>query len=96
MLPSPDEMGWRIFGGLSAVLAGLAARKLLTTVWTRLAGRPPPMNPAAPGTTWPEAVGWAAASGVAMGVARLLATRKAAATWAKRSGSLPPGLEEVT
>lgn len=95
-MKSTDEMGWRLVGGLSAVLAGLAARRLLTTLWTRLTGRTPPMNPASPSTTWPEAVGWAAASGVAMGVARLLATRVAASTWAKASGKLPPGLEEVT
>jgi hypothetical protein len=95
-MKSTDEMGWRLVGGLSAVLAGLAARRLLTALWTRLTGRTPPMNPASPSTTWPEAVGWAAASGVAMGVARLLATRVAASTWAKASGKLPPGLEEVT
>lgn len=96
MLESSDEMGWRLFGGLSAVLAGLAARKLLGAVWIKVTGKNPPMNPASPSTTWPEAVGWAAASGLAMGVARLLATRRAAATWAKRTGKLPPGLEEVT
>lgn len=96
MSTSRTKAEWRIFGGLSAVLAGLAARKLLATVWTKVTGRTPPMNPASPDTTWPEAVGWAALSGVVMGVARLVATRKAAATWARRSGSLPPGLEEVT
>jgi hypothetical protein len=96
MSASRTKVEWRLFGGLSAVLAGLAARRLLATVWTRVTGKTPPTNPASPSTTWPEAVGWAAASGVAMGVARLLATRKAAATWAKRSGRLPPGLEEVS
>lgn len=96
MSESSDKAKWRLFGGLSAVLAGLAARKLLATAWTRATGKTPPTNPAASGTSWPEAVGWAAASGVVMGVARLVATRKAAATWAKRSGRLPPGLEEVS
>lgn len=96
MSGSKDKLGWRLFGGLSAVLAGLAARKLLAMLWTKVTGKNPPMNPASPDTTWPEAIGWAAASGVAMGVARLLATRRAAATWAKASGKLPPGLEEVT
>ncbi len=96
MSESRTKAAWRLFGGLSAVLAGLAARKLLATIWTKVTGKSPPMNPASPGTTWPEAIGWAAASGVVMGVARLLATRKAAATWVKRSGRLPPGLEEVT
>ncbi len=96
MSQSRDKAGWRLFGGLSAVLAGLAARKLIGTVWTRLTGKEPPTNPAGPDTSWPEALGWAAASGIAIGVARLLATRKAATTWAKRSGRLPPGLEEVS
>ncbi len=90
------KLAWRLLGGLSAVLGGLAARKLLTTIWTRATGKAPPINPVSPSTTWPEAVGWAAASGVAMGVARMLATRKAAETWAKASGRLPPGLEEVS
>lgn len=90
------KFGWRLFGGLSAVLAGLAARKLLTTIWTKVTGRKPPVNPLSPDTSWPEALGWAAASGVAMGVARLLATRKAASAWTKASGRRPPGLEDVT
>lgn len=96
MSESSEEMGWRVVGGLSAVLAGLAARKLLAALWTRVTGKNPPVNPASPSTTWPEAVGWAALSGLAMGVARLIATRRAAAAWAKRVGKLPPGLEEVT
>lgn len=96
MSDTRTKAGWRLFGGLSAVLAGLAARKLLGTVWTKVTGKNPPTNPVSPDTTWPEAVGWAAASGVAIGLARLLATRKAATTWAKRSGRLPPGLEEVS
>ena len=87
---------WRIFGGVSAVAAGFAARKLITTTWTKVTGRRPPANPAAGGTTWPEALGWAVLSGVAMGIARVIATRKAADTWRKASGSLPPGLEEVS
>ena len=90
------KFGWRLFGGLSAVLAGLAARKLLTTVWTKVTGRKPPVNRLSPDTSWPEALGWAAASGVAMGVARLFATRKAASAWTKASGRRPPGLEDVT
>jgi hypothetical protein len=89
-------MMWRIFGGLSAVLAGIAVRKLLGKGWQTTTGDLPPANPAAPGTRWPEAVGWALASGAAMGVARMLATRKAADYYRKSTGHLPKGMEEVT
>jgi hypothetical protein len=89
-------MGWRVLGGLSAILAGLAARKLLVTAWRRTTGNNPPANPAAPGTAWREAIPYALASGAAMGLARMLATRKAASYYRKSTGHLPPGMEEVT
>lgn len=90
------KLGWKVFGGVSAVAAGMAARKLITLTWRTITGKEPPANPASGGTTWAEALGWAALSGVAMGVARVVATRKAAETWRRASGSLPPGLEEVS
>ena len=31
-------MGWKLLAGLSAVLAGMAARKLLVKVWTKSTG----------------------------------------------------------
>jgi hypothetical protein len=89
-------MAWKLFGTLSAIFAGMAARKLLVKVWTRGTGSTPPANPAAPGTSWPEALGFAVASGAAMGVARMLATRKAAGYYKRSTGHLPPGMEEVT
>ena len=89
-------MAWKLFGTLSAILAGIAARKALVTVWTKGTGRTPPANPAAPGTSWPEALGFALASGAVMGLARMLATRKAAGYYRKSTGHLPPGMEEVT
>jgi hypothetical protein len=89
-------MAWKLFGTLSAIFAGMAARKLLVKVWSKGTGGPPPANPAAPGTSWPEALGFAVASGAAMGVARMLATRKAAGYYKRSTGHLPPGMEEVT
>ena len=89
-------MAWKLFGTLSAILAGIAARKVLVKVWTKGTGHDPPANPAAPGTSWPEAVGFAVASGAAIGVARMLATRKAAGYYRKSTGHLPRGMEEVT
>ena len=87
---------WRLFGGLSAILGGIAARKALATVWKAATGNPPPANPAAPGTRWREAIPFALASGAAMGLARMLATRKAAGYYRKSTGRLPAGMEEVT
>ena len=90
------SLGWRVLGGVSAILAGLAARKLLVTTWRRTTGDNPPANPAAPGTDWRKAIVYAVVSGAAMGLARMLATRKAAEYYAKSTGHLPPGMEEVT
>ncbi len=90
------SIGWRLLGGLSAVLAGVAARKVLTKGWSATTGNSPPANPAAPGTRWREAIPFAIASGAAMGLARMLATRKAAGYYRKSTGHLPPGMEEVT
>ena len=47
-----SSMGWRLMGGLAAILAGLAARKVLVTSWRVTTGANPPANPAQPGTRW--------------------------------------------
>ena len=88
-------MGWRILGGISAVLAGIAARKALVTGWQKTTGHEPPANPATPGTGWGEAITFACVSGAAIGLARMLATRKAADYYLRSTGHLPPGMEEV-
>jgi len=90
------SIGWRLLGTLSAVLAGIAARKVMVKGWRATTGSNPPANPAAPGTQWREAIPFALASGAAMGLARMLATRKAASYYRRSTGHLPPGMEEVT
>jgi hypothetical protein len=90
------SIGWRVLGGVSAVLAGLAARKALTTGWLKTTGHEPPANPATPDTSWGEAIAFAVVSGAAIGLARMLATRKAAGYYRRSTGHLPPGMEEVT
>jgi len=94
MAQAASKMGWKIFGGVSVMGAGMLARKALTTAWTMTTGKTPPANPASATTTWPEALAWATVSGTAYGVVRVIAQRKAADTWRRASGSLPPGLEE--
>jgi hypothetical protein len=90
------SIGWRLLGGVSAILAGIAARKALVVAWRRTTGSNPPANPAAPGTQWREAIPYALATGALMGLARMIATRKAANYYRKSTGHLPPGMEEVT
>jgi hypothetical protein len=90
-----EKAAWKVVGTGGAILAGLTARKLLTAAWTKTRKTEPPVNPAAPDTSWGEALAWAAASGLVVAVGRLLAQRGAAAGWQKARGSLPPGLQEV-
>ena len=89
-------MAWKVLGLGSAIMAGVAARKVLTTAWRRGTGFDPPLNPESPDTKWPEALAWATVSGAGVGVARLLARRKAAAFYRRSSGHLPKGLEKVS
>jgi hypothetical protein len=95
-MAAKTSKSWRLVGGLSAVLAGIVARKALTTGWRKATGHNPPANPATPDTSWGEAVAFAVASGAAMGLARMLATRKAADYYRRSTGHLPRGMEEVT
>ena len=95
-MAAKPSIGWRLFGTGSAVLAGMATRRLFVRGWRAATGGNPPANPAAPGTQWREAIPFALASGAAMGLARMLATRKAAGYYRKSTGHLPPGMEEVT
>lgn len=86
---------WKVLGFGSAILSGVAARKVLTAAWRKGTGDDPPANPESPDTTWGQAVMWALASGAAIGLARMLAARKAADFYRKSTGHLPRGLEEV-
>lgn len=82
-------------GMSSAILTGIAAKKIMTAAWTKGTGRPPPANPESPDTSWGEALVWAVASGALVGVARMLAARKAADFYRRSAGHLPRGLQDV-
>lgn len=87
---------WKVLGTGSAILAGVAARKVIMTAWEKGTGSPPRTNPESPDTSWREALGWAVLSGALVGIARLMATRKAAEYYRKSAGHLPKGLEQVS
>jgi hypothetical protein len=86
-------LSWKLLGAGFAIPAGVAVRKLADTAWYAVRGNPPPKNPVAPRTTWPEALAWAAVSGVAGAGARIVASAGAARTYQSLTGKLPPGLE---
>ena len=89
-------MVWKVMGLGSAILAGVAAKKVINTAWSKGTGNQPPTNPESPDTSWKEALAWALFSGALVGVARMLAARKAADFYRKSTGHLPKGLEEVS
>lgn len=89
------SLAWKVMATGSALVAGIAARKVLEIAWEKSTGRTPPRNPESPDTTWAEAVGWAVLSGVVYALARLVATRQAAGYYKRSTGHLPKGLEEV-
>ena len=61
---------WRVLGTGSAVLAGVIANKLVTTIWKK-AGRDAVVDPRDPRTPWRDAVAFAALTGLAAGAARV-------------------------
>jgi hypothetical protein len=89
-------LGWTVLGTGGAAVAGIAARKAVTSGWKLSTGRPPPSNPEHPDTTWPQAVAWAVVSGAVIGTARMLATRKAAEYYRRSTGHLPAKMQETT
>lgn len=77
MAKKRGDFGSRAVGGLAAVAAGFATRKVMTLAWKGITGKEPPEHPEDPEVRLAEAVGWAAMMAVAMSTARLLATRVA-------------------
>jgi len=84
---------WRIIGTGSALLAGVAANKVVQAAWKK-AGRDEVLDPRDPRTPWRDAVAFAALTGLAVGAARVVVTRKAAEYYAQSTGHLPPPMQE--
>jgi hypothetical protein len=84
---------WRVLGTGSALLAGVVANKLVTTIWKK-AGRDAVLDPRDPRTPWRDAVLFAALTGLAVGAARTVVTRKAAQYYAKSAGHLPKAMQQ--
>jgi Protein of unknown function (DUF4235) len=90
-----EKTMWKLAATGAAVVAGMAVRSALMSLWRAVMKNEPPNNPADPATSWGEAIAWTAATGLAVGVARMVASRGAAAGWQRYTGTLPPGLQDV-
>ena len=95
-MASDSSKVWSMFALGSTIVAGIAARKAMTTSWKVATGKEPPSNPADPDVSIGEALAWAMLSGVAIGVMRMLASRKAADYYRRSTGHLPPNLQEAS
>ncbi len=92
LLPRP--VVWKIVSGLSAVIGGIVARKVVEKVWTTVSGRDePPQNPADRSVGWGAGLQWAVAAGVGAGIGRLVSQRFAAKEWERATGETPPGID---
>lgn len=83
---------WKVLGTGSAVVAGIAAKKVIGTVWQK-AGKDLDIDPNNPDSPIVEAILYATVAGVAAGVAKTLATRKAAEFYQRSAGHLPTGMD---
>ena len=90
------DRSFKLIGTISAIAAGAAAKKVITTGWKLATGNPPPANPEDPEVSWGEAIAFAVASGAVVGVSRLIVARKVANYWTRSTGTTPETVHEVT
>ncbi len=84
---------WKVLGTGSAVVAGIAAKKVIAAIWEK-AGKDLDIDPNNPDSPIVEAVLYATVAGVAVGLARTMATRKAAQFYQRSAGHLPVGMDD--
>ena len=87
-----SDAAWTAVGLASAVVGGLAVRNLIKAGWLAYYDEHPPLNPAAPDTSWRQAILFTGVMGAGVGVARMLSRRIAAGAWNKTYGDYPTKL----
>ena len=73
-----DDVGTRVFNGLTTIAAGFVARKVIKFAWTKVTGKEPPANPEDPRVALAEAFSWSVLTGITVAAFRLLAIRAVA------------------
>jgi hypothetical protein len=74
----------------AAIVAGIAARKMVKAAWQKKYHEDPPQNPADRDTSWREALMWSAATGAVIGVTRMVARRSTTTAWERVTGHEAP------
>ena len=90
-----EDQVWTGVAAVAAMGAVAATKPLVERVWTAVARREAPGNPAHPDVGWGEAVAYAVVTGALVGVVRLVAQRAAAGAWARARGDRPPALRST-
>lgn len=86
-----DETKWTLLVTGATLVAGFAARKVLSQGWAGIGGgTPPPEDPELDDTGAGKALLWSMAVAGAAGGARLLARRAAARIWERTTSEAPP------
>lgn len=80
---------WNAVATTATVLAGIAARKTLVGLYSRVRDEPPPQLPERADTPLRTALAWGAALGAAAGASRVLGRRLAARGWGSLTGQEP-------
>ncbi|MGI8613218.1 MAG: DUF4235 domain-containing protein [Nocardioidaceae bacterium] len=89
----PGKGVWKMYGRTSALLAGVASRRMINLGWQVALGRQPPASPENPEVTTLEAVTWAVLSGATSQLAKVYVTRRAVSYWVRSFDTLPPGIK---
>ncbi len=84
---------WRVLGTGSTILAGIAATKVVDTIWKR-AGQDNRIDPKNPEVPARQALLYAALTGLAAGAAKTMMTRKAASYYQQSAGHLPAAMQQ--
>lgn len=85
-----EQKAFNAMSAVAAVVAGLAARKMVKAAWQKKYHEEPPENPANRDTAWREALMWSAATGAVIGITRMVARRSTATAWERVTGHEAP------
>ncbi len=89
---SKKQLAWKAVSAGAAAISVLVTRRVITAVWQRFGGEPPPEGAADRKVTWRAALTFAIAMGVGIAVAKVVTARLSARAWEAAMHEAPPGL----
>ena len=87
---SRKQLAWKALSAGAAAISVLVTRRVITAVWQRFGGEPPPEGAADRKVTWRAALTFAVAMGVGIAVARVVTARLSARAWEAATHETPP------